>query len=73
MRLADAMHDLERKLCGWVESEPDTINDIVDIFDDDDEDAHPDDDDDGMIAGNDEDEGDEATESDDDHEAGEAL
>jgi len=78
LRLADAMHDLERKLCGWVESEPDTINDIVDIFDDDDDDAQPDDDDAGdnedeMIAVNDEDEGDDATDSDDDHEAGEAL
>lgn len=77
LRLADTMHDLERKLCGWVESEPDTINDILDIFDDDDEDANPDDgDDDGMSADNDEDEGDDATESDDDHDDhddGEAL
>jgi hypothetical protein len=77
LRLADTMHDLERKLCGWVESEPDTINDILDIFDDDDEDANPDDgDDDGMSADNDEDEGDAATESDDDHDDhddGEAL
>ena len=39
------MHDLERKLCSWVESEPDTINHILDVFDQDhDEGAQPDDD-----------------------------
>lgn len=63
MRLADAMHDLERKLCSWVESEPDTINHILDVSDQDhDEDAHPDGADgdaDGMIADNDDEDEDE--------------
>ena len=45
MRLAATMHNLERKLCSWVESEPDTINHILDVFDQDhDEGAQPDDD-----------------------------